>query len=63
MENSTWPIKTLSELCNSITYGYTESASLERIGPKFLRITDIASGRLNWDSVPYCKITDVDFEK
>ena len=63
MENSNWPIKTLSELCNSVTYGYTESASLEKIGPKFLRITDIASGRLNWDSVPYCKITDVDFEK
>lgn len=63
MENSTWPIKTLSELCNSVTYGYTESASLEKIGPKFLRITDIASGRLNWNSVPYCKITDVDFKK
>ena len=63
MENSKWPIKTLTELCNSVTYGYTESASLEKIGPKFLRITDIASGRLNWDSVPYCKIKDVDFEK
>src|SRR5690606_19451982 len=63
MENSKWSIKTLTELCNSVTYGYTESASLEKIGPKFLRITDIASGRLNWDSVPYCKIKDVDFEK
>ena len=63
MENNNWPIKSLSELCDSITYGYTESASIEKIGPKFLRITDIASGRLNWDFVPYCKISDSDFEK
>lgn len=44
-------------------YGYTESASQEQIGPKFLRITDIKNGMVNWDDVPYCKISDSDFDK
>lgn len=54
---------TLSQLCSSINYGYTESASLEPIGPKFLRITDIVPSFINWDTVPYCKISDADFIK
>lgn len=58
-----WDITTLSDLCDTISYGYTESASSEKIGPKFLRITDIANGRLNWSAVPYCKINEKDFEK
>ncbi len=37
-------------------YGYTASATEEPIGPKFLRITDIQDGRVDWDSVPYCKL-------
>lgn len=44
-------------------YGYTESASQEKIGPKFLRITDIQNGAVNWDDVPYCKITEEEFER
>ena len=44
-------------------YGYTESASQEQVGPKFLRITDIQDGVVNWDSVPFCKISDNDFER
>ena len=39
-------------------YGYTESASKEKIGPKFLRITDIQGNVVNWNSVPYCKISE-----
>lgn len=35
-------------------YGYTESATTEPVGPRFLRITDIQNGRVNWDNVPYC---------
>ena len=56
--NDEWQECTLGEICTDISYGYTESASKEPIGPKFLRITDIANGRLNWDAVPYCPITD-----
>ncbi len=44
-------------------YGYTESASADEIGPKFLRITDIKDDFVDWNSVPYCKINDADKEK
>lgn len=44
-------------------YGYTESASQEQVGPKFLRITDIQDGVVNWTDVPFCKISDTDFER
>jgi restriction endonuclease S subunit len=46
-----------------INYGYTESANSAEIGPKFLRITDIQMGKVNWDSVPYCSISSADEEK
>jgi len=52
-----WSKKSLGDLCSDISYGYTESASSIKIGPKFLRITDIVSGNVKWDSVPYCKIS------
>lgn len=39
-------------------YGYTESATTEAVGPKFLRITDITSDNLDWNEVPYCQIND-----
>jgi len=60
-ENNSEKIK-LSELVQT-QYGYTESASSEIIGPKFLRITDIAQNHIDWANVPYCKITDSDFKK
>lgn len=44
-------------------YGYTESAKDSMIGPKFLRITDIQNGKVNWDKVPYCQCSNKDFEK
>ena len=45
----------LSEFVSSAQYGYTESASTSDIGPKFVRITDLKAGRLDWETVPYCK--------
>jgi type I restriction enzyme S subunit len=60
---SEWRETTLADLCTNISYGYTESAKKEKIGPKFLRITDIASGRLDWTNVPYCTITDSNYKK
>jgi len=38
----------------SIQYGYTQKAETERVGPKFLRITDIQDGHVDWNKVPYC---------
>ena len=53
-------IVTLSEISNTICYGYTASASISPVGSKFLRITDITSQRVDWDNVPYCTITEKD---
>lgn len=53
----------LSELCSEISYGYTASAESEVVGPKFLRITDIQGGVVNWDEVPYCKIDEKNLAK
>lgn len=57
-----WGEKSLGDL-SRINYGYTESASIEKIGPHFLRITDIQDSRVDWDSVPYCSIAANDFPK
>jgi restriction endonuclease S subunit len=46
-----------------INYGYTESAKHTEVGPKFLRITDIQLGKVDWDTVPYCPISSADEEK
>ena len=53
-----WAWASLRQLADKIQYGHTESATEEPIGPKFLRITDIQDGRVNWDTVPYCKCSE-----
>ena len=57
-----WVMTTLGDF-TEIKYGYTESASNEPIGPKFLRITDIQNRQVKWEQVPYCKISEKDFAK
>ncbi len=49
-----WEVVSLGKYCEKPRYGYTESASSEPTGPKFLRITDITEYGVHWDSVPYC---------
>ena len=44
-------------------YGYTETATSEPVGPKFLRITDIAQSYIDWNRVPYCPITKENHKK
>ena len=44
-------------------YGYTETATTEPVGPKFLRITDIAQNYIDWNCVPYCPISEGNHEK
>lgn len=58
-----WRTVDLAEVADDISYGYTESASDEPIGPKFLRITDIVGGTVNWATVPYCPINEKDLAK
>ena len=59
-----WSIRTLGDLSYQPQYGYTASARDEIVGPKFLRITDInKQAWIDWSSVPYCEITEKDFDK
>jgi type I restriction enzyme S subunit len=57
-----WDIAPLCDI-SKISYGYTESANSNPIGPHFLRITDIQNDSVNWESVPYCKIESIDIPK
>ena len=57
-----WEVKKLGDI-SDIKYGYTDSASYEKIGPKFLRITDIQDGKVNWDNVPNCEISGSNIKK
>ena len=56
--NDEWIECTLADTCSSIDYGLTASASIKEIGPHFLRITDIVSGHIDWQKVPYVKVDD-----
>jgi type I restriction enzyme S subunit len=53
-----WKCAEVGDLCEPPQYGFTESAITDPIGPRFLRITDIQGGSVNWDSVPYCDCPD-----
>lgn len=58
-----WKETTLKDISVDVSYGYTESASSEKVGPHFLRITDIQNGVVDWNTVPYCPISDADLTK
>ena len=60
---SKWPRSTLDELTEAIDYGLTASATTNEVGPKFLRITDIKDGTVDWNSVPYCLCTPEALDK
>jgi type I restriction enzyme, S subunit len=49
-----WKEVNVGDFCEQPQYGYTESATYDAVGPRFLRITDIQDGQVNWNSVPYC---------
>ncbi|MHC8373985.1 restriction endonuclease subunit S [Pseudomonas sp. MDT1-85] len=50
-----WPTVSLSDIAEKVDYGVTASAAKSPLGPKFLRITDIQNGGVNWDKVPWCE--------
>ncbi len=54
-EDEGWSVATVKELCGDPQYGYTASAEHAAVGPKFLRITDIQAGRVDWSAVPHCR--------
>ncbi len=58
-----WLSCTLAEACSSIDYGLTASAADHKRGPKFLRITDIVAGHIDWNSVPHVEADGATFAK
>ena len=57
-EPQEWLECCLADACSEINYGLTASASDDPVGPRFLRITDIVSGQLDWKAVPYVVADD-----
>ncbi len=58
-----WEKKHLSQIFNT-QYGFTESATNDPVGPKFLRGTDInKTSYIDWSAVPYCPDEKLDFQK
>jgi type I restriction enzyme S subunit len=49
-----WEVAELIEVCEKPEYGYTSRSVTKPFGPKLLRIPDIQSGNVNWNSVPFC---------
>lgn len=59
-----WCWSTVDQLASAIQYGHTASADPSRQdGPRFLRITDIQQGRVRWQTVPGCAVTEAEAEK
>lgn len=58
-----WEVVRLGDVTQRAQYGFTATASQEPVGPKFLRITDIQDGRVNWALVPCCRIERKELEK
>lgn len=57
-----WEWVTVKQLSNDIQYGHTAKAC-EQGNAKFLRITDIQDGYINWSVVPYVSISESDVAK
>jgi len=49
------PTKRLEDVATAIDYGVTASAVTRNTGTKFLRITDIQDGSVEWSQVPFCE--------
>ncbi|MBU2615616.1 MAG: restriction endonuclease subunit S [Nanoarchaeota archaeon] len=50
--------KKIKEISKNIQYGLTSQSKIDAKGLKYLRITDIQKGKVNWEQVPYSVITD-----
>ncbi|MDO9538367.1 MAG: hypothetical protein Q7J68_08645 [Thermoplasmata archaeon] len=55
-----WEWATIDAVVDDVQYGYTAKAKDNGPGPRYLRITDIQNGSVNWNEVPYCDIDDTD---
>lgn len=62
VELSSWEDSCFGDFTVS-QYGYTEKAHWEKVGPKFLRITDIQNNHVDWNQVPWCPIDEAGFKQ
>lgn len=53
-----WEWVRLGKVTKKIQYGFTTSAVYNREKPKFVRISDIQDGKINWNRVPGCEISN-----
>jgi type I restriction enzyme S subunit len=53
----------LGSISTKTDYGLTASATERDTGSKFLRITDIREGSIDWENVPYCQCSQKDRKK
>lgn len=51
---SSWVWTTVGVICSKPQYGWTTKANATSGTVRLLRTTDITSGRIHWNSVPYC---------
>ena len=58
-----WPEVRLADVARAIQYGFTAAAIDDASLVRFVRITDITSGQINWASVPGCQIDSKNLEK
>lgn len=57
-----WTISTLGEISLPSQYGFTAKAQLSG-NIHYLRTTDITSGSIDWNNVPFCDVSNDDLEK
>ncbi|MDG6249441.1 restriction endonuclease subunit S [Methanocalculus sp.] len=58
-----WIQSTINDISDEIKYGYTASADKNKVGPHFLRITDIQNDFVDWNDVPFCSIKEEQISK
>ena len=58
-----WTEATIGDLVDRLQYGLTATAAPSRQGPRFLRITDLDAGRVDWSTVPGCDLSKTDLDK
>jgi len=58
-----WRPAMLADICERPEYGLTARASNEAVGPRFVRITDIQEGGVDWSRVPSCECDETAHDK
>jgi type I restriction enzyme S subunit len=53
-----WELVKLSDIAEDIYYGITAKAVENKTSLKMLRTTDIKDYTVDWDSLPFCKVTE-----